>query len=187
MAFSLQGCAAFGSAPPPLDTYELTSHRAPETGPNRPRTQILVAEPSALRALDSENIVIRTSPATIEFLGRAQWSDRLPRMVQARLADTFQATDRLGGVGRPGEGLAIDYQVVTDLRAFEVRVYGQPQAVIELSARVLDDRNGVIRATRVFQAEVPVSGSGSDAYVAALDRAYGQVTGELVPWVLSAL
>jgi hypothetical protein len=87
-------------------------------------------------------------------------------IVQARLADAFQATGRLGGVGRPGEGLAIDYQVVSDIRAFEVRVFGQRRATVEMSVRILNDRNGVVRATRVFQAEVPLTGHGNDAYVA---------------------
>jgi cholesterol transport system auxiliary component len=158
-----------------------------EPGPSRLRTQLLIAEPSALRAVDSENIVVRTSAGSIEFLRGAQWADRLPRMVQARLADAFQATSRLGGVGRPGEGLAIDYQLVSDIRAFEVRVYGQTRASIEMSVRILNDRNGVVRAARVFNVEVPVSGSGNDAYAAALDRAHRQLAAELVPWVLSSL
>lgn len=184
----LSGCAALpGGGPAPLDTYDLTTPSVTSTGGAASRTQLLIAEPSALRSLDAENIVIRTSPGSIEFLRGAQWADRLPRMVQARLADAFQATGRLGGVGRPGEGLAIDYQVVSDIRAFEVQVFGERRATVEMSVRVLNDRNGVVRATRVFRAEVPLSGSGNDAYVAALDRAHQQLATELVPWVLAAI
>jgi cholesterol transport system auxiliary component len=185
---SLSGCAAFpGGSPAPLDTYELSVPTVAPSGPNRQRTQLLIAEPSALRSLDGENIVIRTSASSIEYLRGAQWADRLPRMVQARLADTFQATGRLGGVGRPGEGLAIDYQVITDIRAFEVRVFGGRQARIEISVRVLDDRNGTIRAARVFEVEQPITGTGNDAFVAALDLANQRLAGELVPWVLASL
>ncbi len=187
-ALPLSGCAGLLAATPPaLDTYELTIPSVPATLPSRPRTQLLVAEPSALRALDGENIVVRTSPSSIEFLAGAQWADRLPRIVQARLVDAFQASGRLGGVGRPGEGLAIDYQIVTDVRSFEIRVFGPSRASIEISARLLNDRNGVVRATRVFSAEVAVAGTGNDAYVAALDRAYGQVAGEIVAWALGAM
>jgi cholesterol transport system auxiliary component len=185
---SLPGCAALlGGAPPALDTFELTVPVVEPAGPNRPRTQLLIAEPSALRALDGENIVIRTSAGSIEYLRGAQWADRLPRMIQARLADSFQATGRLGGVGRPGEGLAIDYQLIADIRAFEVRVYGNRRASIEMSVRILNDRNGTVRAARVFEVEVPITGTGNEAFVNALDRAHHDLAREMVPWVLATI
>lgn len=185
----LPGCAALpGGGPAPLDTYDLTAGAVEASGPRRGRMQILVAEPSALKALDGENVVVRPSPGSVEFLKGAQWADRLPRVVQARLIETLQATGRLGGVGRPGEGLAIDYQVVTEIRSFEVRLDGAPRAEVSLFVKILNDRNGVVRASRGFTAAAPLSGgTGNDAYVAALDRAFAQVTRELVPWVLGAI
>ncbi|MCG6115580.1 MAG: ABC-type transport auxiliary lipoprotein family protein [Mesorhizobium sp.] len=183
----LSGCAALpGGGPAALDTYDLSTPNVASTG-GRTRTQLLIAEPSALQSLGAQNIVIRTSPSSIEFLSGAQWADRLPLIVQARLADAFQATGRLGGVGRPGEGLAIDYQVVTDIRAFEVRVFGDRLATVEMSVRVLNDRNGVVQAQRVFQAAVPLTGTSNEAYVAALDLAHQRLAAELVTWVLAAI
>src|SRR5690606_32787048 len=100
----------------------------------------------------------------------------------------LQATGRLGGVGKPGEGLAIDYQVVTEIRAFEVRLDGAPRAEVALYVKLLNDRNGVVRAARGFSASAPLGhGAGNDAYVAALDRAFAEVVRELVPWVLGAV
>ena len=120
--------------------------------PRRSRTQVLIAEPSALKALDGQNIVIKPAPGVIQYLKGAQWADRLPKVVQARLADTFQKSGRFGGVGKPGEGLAIDYQVIVDIRAFEVSVDAGNAADIELFVRVLNDRNGQVRASRTFEA-----------------------------------
>lgn len=156
-------------------------------GPRRGRTQVLVAEPSAIKALDSENIVIRPTAASIEYLGGAQWADRLPRIVQARLVEALQSTGRLGGVGRPGEGLAIDYQVVTEVRAFEVRVVGGAHARVELYVKLLNDRNGVVRASRTFEATSAVGGTGNGDYVAALDRAFDQAATDIVRWVLGGM
>jgi len=184
----LPGCAALpGGGPAPLDTFDLTAYRAEAPGPRRGRTQILVAEPSALKALDGENIVIRTSPGAIEYLGGAQWADRLPRIVQARLVESLQATGRLGGVGKPGEGLAIDYQVIAEIRAFEVRVGGGGRAEVELYVKLLNDRNGVVRAARSFAASAPVVGAGNAGHVDALDRAFAQATQEIVGWVLGSI
>ncbi|WP_421925122.1 ABC-type transport auxiliary lipoprotein family protein [Neoaquamicrobium sediminum] len=187
-AMLLPGCAALpGGGPAPLDTYDLTSAAAQTNGPRRSRTQILIAEPTALKVLDGENVVIRPSAGTVEFLKGAQWADRLPRIVQSRLAETMQASGRYGGVGKPGEGLAIDYQIVTEIRAFEIRVDGSSRADIRLYVKVLNDRNGVVRAARTFQAQAPVGGAGNDAYVGALDRAFGQVSGEISSWVASTI
>jgi cholesterol transport system auxiliary component len=184
-AVLLPGCAALpGGGPAPLDTYDLTLRTAEASGPRRSRTQVLVAEPTALKVLDGENLVVRPSAGSIEFLGGAQWADRLPRIVQSRLVEALQATGRLGGVGKPGEGLAIDYQVVTEIRAFEIRLDGGARAEVELYVKVLNDRNGVVRAARSFRATAPVSGTGNAAYVAGLDRAFSQVAGEVVNWSL---
>src|SRR5690606_21304586 len=117
---------------------------------------------TALKPLDGENIVIRTSPASLQYLSGAQWADRLPKIIQARLAESFQGSGRLGGVGLPGQGIAIDYQIITEIRAFDIRVgAGSDTAFVEIAVKVLNDRNGTVRATRMFEAAVPVTGRGN--------------------------
>jgi cholesterol transport system auxiliary component len=182
----LSGCALIGGGSKPLDTYQLT---APTAGGNGGRggRQILIAEPSALKALDGQNIVIQPSPGIIQFLAGAQWADRLPRIIQARLAETFQRSGSFGGVGRPGEGLAIDYQIIAEIRAFAVVVDGGEHANVEIFVKLLNDRTGVVRASRTFTARTPVAGFGNDAFVAALDRAFGEVAVAVVGWTDSII
>jgi cholesterol transport system auxiliary component len=176
----MSGCAVLpGGGPAPLDTFELTAPAV--SAKAHSRRQILIAEPSALKALDGQNIVIR-SGSTIQYLKGAQWADRLPLIVQARLAETFQRSGSFAGVGKPGEGLAIDYQVIVEVRSFEVRVTGGEHADVDLFVRVLNDRNGEVRASKSFTASVPVSGSGNQAYVGALDKAFGAAAQEIVRW-----
>lgn len=188
LSLIVSGCALLGSGPAPLDTYSLSAPRAVE-GPRRNKLQILIAEPTALKALDSERIVIMPAKGEIEYLSGAQWADRLPRVVQARLAETFQASGRFGGVGKPGEGLAIDYQIVTEVRRFQIDASsGGTAATVELAVRVLNDKTGVVRATRTFSARAPLtSGAGNAAYVNALDNAFNQVGAEIVAWAVSAI
>lgn len=187
VALATSSCALLpGGGPAPLDTYELTAP-SPDAARGRVRQQILIAEPSALKALDGENIVIKTAPGQIQYLKGAQWADRLPRIVQARLAETFQRSGAFAGVGRPGEGLAIDYQVVAEVRAFEIRVGGGDRASVEIYVRLLNDRNGQVRASKVFEASAPVTGSGNDAYVRALDAAFGATSVDIVSWTRSQI
>jgi cholesterol transport system auxiliary component len=169
------------------DTFDLSVSPAPVTQARSLKgRQLLVAEPTALKALDSENIVVRLSNSEVQYLANSQWSDRLPRMVQSKLVEAFQDTGRLGGVGRPGQGLAIDYQVVTDIRAFEVDTKNNV-ANIEISVQLLNDRNGTVRAQDVFRASARVSGTGNANFVKALDSAFAAASREIVAWTLKAL
>lgn len=170
------------------DTFDLTASASDVTTTASARNrQLLIADPSALKALDSEQILVRVSGAEIRYLSQSQWSDRLTRVVQSKLVEAFENTGRLGGVGRPGQGLAIDFQLITDVRAFEVSAEGTDRGVVEISAKLLNDRNGTVKAQRVFRAEVPSSGSDNAAYVAALDRAFARVTGDIVAWTLQSI
>ena len=182
----LPGCALLGGGSKPLDTYDLTAPQ-PTPGKRAHRLQVLIANPTAIKAFDSQNIVIEPRPGAIEYLKGVQWADRLPKVVQARLAETFQKSRRFGGVGQPGEGLAIDYQVIADIRSFDIRVDGGEHADVELYIRVLNDRNGVVRAEKLFSATAPVTGAGNDAYVKALDRAFGEVATEILNWSASVM
>jgi cholesterol transport system auxiliary component len=182
----LPGCALLGGGSKPLDTYDLTAPQ-PTPGKRARRLQVLIANPTAIKTFDSQNIVIEPRPGAIEYLKGVQWADRLPQIVQARLAETFQKSGRFGGVGQPGEGLAIDYQVIANIRSFDIRVDGGERADVELYIRVLNDRNGVVRAEKLFSATTPVSGAGNDAYVRALDHAFGQVANEILDWSASVM
>lgn len=185
----LSGCAALlpGGGTPALDTFELAAAVPEKPGPRRAGLQVLIAEPTALKVLDDQNIVVKTAPGSIEYLKGAQWADRLPRVVQAKLAETFQESGRFAGVGMPGQGLAIDYQIVTEIRAFEIRVGGGDRAHVELFVKVLNDRNGIVRASRAFTASAPASGGQSPAFIAAFDSAFQTVAAEMVAWAASVM
>ncbi len=180
----LAGLAGCGTAAK-NDTYDLTAS-ATGSGPAAKSRQILVQQPTALKAIGSEQIVIRVAPSQIQYLSRAQWGDKLPRIVQAKLVEAYENSGKLGGVGVPGQGLAIDYQLVTDIRSFEIDTTGGSRAVVEISAKILNDRNGAVRAQKVFRQEAPAGGS-NDGLVKALDRAFASVSAEIVNWTLQSI
>lgn len=162
-----------------VETYDL---RPAETAP-APKgraLQVLVPEPTADRAFDTERIVVRPSPTEIAYFSGAQWSDRLPRLLQSRLVGALEASGRFRAAGRPGQGLAIDRQIVIEIRGFDYDA-GDHRVVVALSVKLMDDRTGRVLATRVFRAEEP-SGDDPKSAVAAFGRAQGRVFGEIVPW-----
>lgn len=139
----------------PLDTFNLSAPQPGVSSPSRKNTQLLVPTPTALKALDSENIVVSSAPGSIEYLKGAQWGDRLTNIVQSRLVQAYENTGVFGGIGRPGDGLAINYQILTDLRMFGIQAYASPKlAVVELAVKLMNDKNGEVRATRVFRTAI---------------------------------
>lgn len=180
-ALSLAVLAGCGSTTK-NDTFDLSVADI-DSGRKTSGKQILVTEPTALKALDSEQVLVRVSSSEVQYLSKAQWSDRLPRMVQARLVQAFENSGRLAGVGKPGQGLAIDDQVVSDIRAFEIDA-STNRARVEISVKILNDRNGTVRAAQIFKAEAP-AGSGNPALIRALDSAFEKLTLDIVAWTLT--
>ena len=180
-AAALAGCTSL-LAGPPNAIYDLTAPilTEPATPPHR-NIQVLVPEPSTVRALDTDRIAGRPTPSEYAYLPGAVWSDTLPKLLQARLVQTLQNSGRVRAVAVPGQGLLIDYQIVLDVRAFELTSEG---AVADFSVRVMDDRNGRVVRSRVFRYVVPVTGRGTTAVVAALDQAMEQAFSEIAGWAL---
>lgn len=182
----LSGCAAIGGQKAISDTFELSAADVTNAQSVRSGSQILIVEPAALKALDSENIVIETSALTIQYLSEAQWSDRLPRVVQQKLATAFDNSNKFAGVGMPGQGLAIDYQLITEIRAFGIVASGN-QARVTIAVKLLNDRTGNVIASQVFSSTANAGSSVSNAYVRALDTAFTDVSEKMVVWVTTKI
>lgn len=151
------------------------------------KAQILVPIPEALKFLDGQNILIY-SATSVAYLKKAQWSDRLPNLIQARLAQAFENVQHFRGVGRPNDGLAIDYQILTDLRAFDVDVSSSmPRAQVVIGVRIMDDRTGTIIANHIFKGESHIFGKTDYAYIYGLNQAFEQVLRAIIPWVVAQI
>lgn len=183
LALFVGACSAL-QAPPPA-TYDLTAPRDVPGLKVSTNAQILVPETTALRALDSDRIMVTTG-SQVTYYPDAQWPDRLPKLIQTKTIQTFEASHRARAVGRPGEGLSIDYQLITEARAFQYDG-GAHMARVEIYAKLLNDRNGRVVAAKLFSADVPVGNNSAGAVVASLDAAMSQVLVEMVQWTLGRL
>ena len=122
-------------------------------------SQIVVPEPTAVSVLDSERIVVRPEPDLVATLGGAQWMDRLPKLLQARIVQAFENVGRIRSVGRPGERIAADYDLVIDIRKFQISLTPSPAGEVELAVKIVSEANGRILAGRIFHASAPAAGS----------------------------
>lgn len=166
-----------GSAP---TTYDLSAPR--DFGRlGGSRATLVVAEPTTVQALDSDRVIVKDSSGALSFLGGAQWADRVPRLVQVRLIQTFENGSRLGSVARPGDRITPEVQLVTDIRSFNIDA-ASGAAVVEITAKLVGDRTGDIRRARLFSARVPAGAVDGAGATQALDQALSQVLIEIVRW-----
>ncbi len=162
--------ASCGSAPP--ETFDLSAAAVP--GAHRLRAQVSVREPIAALDLDSQRILVRTGPETVANLSGAQWSDRLPTLVQTRLVQTFENAHLLKSVGRAGSGFAADYSLELDIRAFELDAKAV-QADVDIAAKIVSITGGRVVAARIFKVQVPAAGTSGAQATRALNTALSAV------------
>lgn len=148
--------------------------------------QLRIARPYADDAHDSARILVRPRPGELQVYKGAAWTQPAPDLVLDTLLRAFGDSGRIAGVGRRGEGVGADYELLLDLRRFEAD-YGDgaaPTARIALGARLVRNDDDRVVASRVFEADAPADGTA----VAAVDRAFAQglgtVTTQLIGWTL---
>jgi cholesterol transport system auxiliary component len=183
LALLTGACAALGfGGKEALPAFNLRAPQMPVRG-GAIRGQLVIPEPTAISALDSERIVVQPAAGQVATLGGAQWSDRLPKLLQARIIEAFENSNRLRSVGRPSDGIGTDYQLLIDVRMFQLSVVSAPAGEVEIAAKIVAQSNGRIVAGRVFRATVPASGTDGPAAVAAIEAAFQDVAVQLVRWV----
>ncbi|WP_043751942.1 ABC-type transport auxiliary lipoprotein family protein [Methylobacterium nodulans] len=176
LLLALGGCG--GTVP---TTFDLTAvPGAARAG--AARRSLVVAEPVGLQPFEADRIIVREPGGSLSFLGGGQWADRLPRLVQARLIQSLENANRLRSVSRPGDKIAADTLLVTEIRAFDIAA-GTREAVVDLSAKLISDATGAVVAARVFEARVPVQDVTPASAANGLDRALSIVLADVVRWI----
>ena len=173
--------ACGGSAP---ETFDLSAASVPEA--HKLRAQIAIREPVTSLDLDSQRILVRTSPETVAYLTGAQWADRLPTLIQTRLVQTFQNAHLLDSVGRAGAGFSSNFSLELDVRAFELDAK-RVQGVVDIAAKIVDDRGGRIVASRIFRMEAPSAGTSGVQASVALNTALSAVMTQIVAFTVAQM
>ncbi|ALA16292.1 MULTISPECIES: ABC-type transport auxiliary lipoprotein family protein [unclassified Chelatococcus] len=175
-ALVLAGCA--GPAPA---TFDLSAPREVTGAARIGGDQLIVTEPAALQTLDGNAIIVKSEGGAVSQLDGVQWADRLPKLVQTRLIQTFENGSRLGRVARPGEGVVANYALGSEIRRFEVSSTSS-EAVVEISARLIETVSGRVVSAKIFSARVPVAGITGPGAARALDEALSSVLLQIVRW-----
>ena len=180
LCLGLVGCALAGGRPP--STYELVAPRSFAAAPRPAAWQLAVYEPTAVHALETNRLMVRPQADQVSYYKGVAWSDRLPRLVQARIIETFQNSGAVKAVSASTG----QYALLTDLRAFQIDVTsGKAYAEIEIFAKLVNAGSGKVIATKGFSARVPASSDSPGDAIAALNQAFTEVLQDTTTWVAS--
>lgn len=149
--------------------------------------QLRIARPYADDAHDSARILVRPQPGELQVYKGAAWTQPAPDLVFDTLLRAFGDSGRFGGVGRRGEGIGADYELLLDLRRFEADYDGgaAPNARIALGARLVRNDDDRVVASRVFEADVPADGTAVPEVQRAFAQGLGTMTTDLIGWTLA--
>jgi cholesterol transport system auxiliary component len=178
IALALSACAGGDAS---MQTFELLPPQ--DFGDARSaRGSLAIALPTSIRVIDSERVIIQPKPGEINYLSGARWSDRVPRLVQSRIIQSFENSKRVRAVVREGDSLRSDYKLDTEVREFGVLVAPQQQALVELSVKLVNARTNRVIAAQVFTARVDTGSVDGPSATAAINAAFGTVLVDLVRW-----
>jgi phospholipid/cholesterol/gamma-HCH transport system substrate-binding protein len=150
------------------------------------KAHLVVPDPSAIILFDTQKILIRSGGGTYSNVNAAQWADNLPKLMQARIVQSFENAHQLSAVSRPLEQLTAEYRLELAIRSFQITSEPSLNAVVDVTARLVNDK-GVVAGARMFTASIPAKSTEAPDAVAALNQAFSQVAGEIVVWTVGAI
>ena len=175
------------SNPAQQPIYDLAAATGFPAPPEKtPDWLLVVPEPTTLMGFNVDKILLQPAAGESVPLADARWGDNLPILFQARLIESFENAGYARSVSRTRDGVASDFQLLIDIRSFQISTASEPTAEIDFNAKLVDKDGRIINAS-TFQGTVPVSGTDAPAYVKALDEVFAKLMTELVEWTTTAL
>lgn len=173
-----------GAAPAPRKlTYDMQAAADFPEPRIKIRSQLVIPEPTAVVMFDTQRFLFEPGKELASFAD-AQWSDSLPKLLQAKLLQTFENYDISHPPLRDTANDAATLSV--DIREFLITGSAPLKAKISLSAKLVD-KSGHVVGARLFEAERPIEGNEPQAAVAAFNGAFEALMHDLAPWTASSL
>ena len=173
------------TAPPPKITYDLRALASPAQAGKTIGVQWAIPEPTAVAMLETQRFLFSPAQEYPGF-GEALWADAIPKLVQARLIETFENYDIAHAPLRLADLGQADVQLLIDVRRFRIAVDSTPAAEIGLSAKLVD-KNGKVIAARLFEESQKFAKVEPPAAVAAFDEAFARIAREMISWTVQSL
>ncbi len=184
LVLALAGCTSM-LAGPARQLYQVTAKTTFPPGLPHVPAQLLIDLPVAPAGLDTTLIALSQSPVSIDYFAGAEWTDRVPALVQAEMIDSFANGGTFAAVDRVASGLRADLILESEIRHFEAQYEssGGPPTVyvainlrlVRMPERVIIGQSTVVRRRKASANDVP-------HIVLAFNDALGGVMKDIVAW-----
>lgn len=190
--FALAGCGPIvelpGANSPPPVIYTLnpvSSDRLPSTDLN---LRVTVEAPNLEAHLQSKRIAYRTGNS-FAYLKAAKWSDRPARLLAARMKRAFDDVDGIVGLGETQVDLKSDYDIQSEVSAFNAVETASGSTVVEIGTTVVIVRRQPkdIIARQMFETRKPAASDSADDVTMAFESALHDQLVDVVGWTLTKL
>jgi phospholipid/cholesterol/gamma-HCH transport system substrate-binding protein len=171
--------------PPPKITYDLRALQNQGSPSKTINVQWAIPEPTAVAMLETQRFLFQPAQEYPGF-AEAMWADALPKLIQARLIESFENYDLAHAPLRMADVGQTDFQLLIDVRRFRIAVDSKPAVEIGLSARIVD-KNGKVVASRLFEESEPFDKVEPPEAVAAFGDAFGRMAKNMIAWTVQAL
>jgi cholesterol transport system auxiliary component len=184
LAVALAGCTSM-LAGPARQLYQVTPKTTFPPGLPHVPAQLLIDLPVAPAGLDTTLIALSQSAVSIDYFAGAEWTDRVPALVQAEMVDSFTNSRTFAAVDRVASGLLADLILESEIRHFEAQYSSPstpPTAYVAINLRLVRMPDRVITGQTSVTRKRPASSNDVPHIVLAFNDALGGVMKDIVAW-----
>lgn len=155
--------------------------------PRKPiKGQIVIPEPTGVLMFDTQRVLFVPPGKDHPDFANFQWSDSIPKLLQAKIIQSFENYDAAHAPLRPMDAVNPDYQLLIDVRSFQVTEGPDSTAEIGLSVKILG-KNGRVVGSRLFQGSGKLANLEPQSVVNAFRDVFDNIATDLVGWTVASI
>ena len=154
--------------------------------PKKPlKEQLVLPTPTGILQLETQRFVLAPNKELPAF-SSAQWADGILKMLQVKLIQSFENYDIEHAPLRSVDSPGTTFQLLVDVRSFQINTEDELTAEIGFSARILN-KEGQVIASRLFEQRKKFDKPDPASAVAAFNDAFAGIATELITWTTNAI
>lgn len=175
-----------GASAAPKVIYDLDAPQDFGSSRKHIKAQLVISDPTSILMFDTQRILFMPPGGSHPEFSDFQWSDSLPKLVQAKIIQSFENYDPEHAPLRAIDGVAAEYQLLIDIRGFQIRTSSEPVAEIDFSAKILG-KDGRVLASRLFAEKRKLEELTPESALRAFSGAFGSIAKDLISWTLTVI
>jgi cholesterol transport system auxiliary component len=189
LVLGLAGCSGLFGGGSPTHLYRVTPKSTYPPNLPHPSVQLLIDLPLSPAGLDTARIALTRSAVSIDYFADAEWTDRVPLLVQTALVQSFENSRTITAIDRESVGLRADFILKPEIRHFEA-VYdsanGPPEVWVEINVRLVNPSDREVVAQTSEEQRRRASANDVPSIIMAFDDALGTVMKDIVVWTVTS-